>query len=195
MMCTCTSTGLHQGKEGNLLIYLLYLSEQFNISNLKDRCYRYQPKTTLEKIMVIKSLKLLSKESKVAIYKSYLKKQFVDSHHSCRCIRVQQDLERKHRHSSSFKSSELNEKCTFCTNLSLINMIHDFTDDPYSLPLKKHSTYKSLSSRIFFFLLFVFFFVILWKVLCSRPSCHSHSHVYSIHHERSYVDYLKYILC
>jgi len=147
--------------EGTLIIYLLYLAEQFGIKQLKTKCYKYKFQIPLEEIMEINSLKLLSKESKITIYKYYLQKQFIGNKSSCKCNQLQSQYESMQPFSfgvSAVKSknvraqpqvispfttstsvtncsleADVMAQCEFCvTNLNLINMIHKFTDDASS---------------------------------------------------------------
>jgi len=59
--------------DGKMVVYFLYMSEQFNIGEIKDKCYNLQFQTTFENMIKIKNLALLSKEAKLFIHLFYMK--------------------------------------------------------------------------------------------------------------------------
>jgi len=92
-----------------LALYILYLSEKFNIKILKEKCVEYSFQSYYNVIKIQRSFHMLSAESKLWIYKYCVKRRFLIT---------------------DFKYHNLHQKYTFTTfNDQLKSKIHHRTDD------------------------------------------------------------------
>jgi len=75
-----------------MLIYYLYLAEQFSLVDLKEACIGYHFKSNFLRIKEIKTFKILSKDARLDIFKFFFYKRLGNHVVSCRkiCFKTQE---------------------------------------------------------------------------------------------------------
>jgi len=79
-------------REGEMVVYLLYLAERFNNDELKNKCLERKLKTSYSMENVYENVTFLTKNSKRAVYKSFLSKRMTECDERCKRSRLQRGV-------------------------------------------------------------------------------------------------------